>query len=67
MSCCTPINLFRSIIWICSLLSTVIEVTGRYPHNLDVVLEQYTKEKTQKIVRETKEILTWLMKKSSKR
>jgi hypothetical protein len=44
-----------------------IGITGRYPHNLDVVLEQYTKEKTEKIVRETKEILTWLMQKSSKR
>jgi HEPN domain-containing protein len=44
-----------------------IGITGRYPHNLDVVLEQYTKEKTQKIVRETKEVLTWLMQKSSKR
>jgi HEPN domain-containing protein len=44
-----------------------IGITGRYPHNLDLVLEQYTKEKTEKIVRETKEILTWLMQKSSKR
>jgi HEPN domain-containing protein len=44
-----------------------IGITGRYPHNLDEVLEQYTKEKTGKIVRETKEILTWLMQKSSKR
>lgn len=44
-----------------------IGITGRYPHNLDTVLEQYTREKTEKIVRETKEILTWLMQKSSKR
>jgi len=44
-----------------------IGITGRYPHNLDEVLEQYTKEKTEKILRETKEILTWLMQKSSKR
>ncbi len=44
-----------------------IGVTGRYPHNLEVVLEQYNKSKTQKIVAETKEILTWLMQRSSKR
>lgn len=44
-----------------------IGVTGRYPHNLDEVLEQYTKEKTQKILSETQEILVWLMQKSSKR
>jgi HEPN domain-containing protein len=44
-----------------------IGITGRYPHNLDVVLEQYTKAKTEKILRETKEILTWLTHKSSKR
>jgi HEPN domain-containing protein len=44
-----------------------IGITGRYPHNLDEVLEQYTKEKTEKILRESKEILTWLMQKSSKR
>jgi HEPN domain-containing protein len=44
-----------------------IGITGRYPHNLDVVLEQYTKEKTEKILRETKEIFTWLMHKSLKR
>jgi len=44
-----------------------IGVTGRYPHNLEEVLEQYTKAKTQKIVSETGEILTWLMQKSSKR
>lgn len=25
-----------------------IGITGRYPHNLDVVLEQYTKEKTKR-------------------
>ena len=44
-----------------------IGVTGRYPHNLDEVLEQYTQAKTHKIISETKEILTWLMQKSSKR
>ena len=44
-----------------------VSITGRYPHNLDVVLEQYTKEKTEKILRETREILTWLTHKSSKR
>jgi HEPN domain-containing protein len=42
-------------------------VTGRYPHNLEKVLEQYTKEKTQKILSDAREILTWLMQKSSKR
>jgi HEPN domain-containing protein len=44
-----------------------IGVTGRYPHNLDEVLEQYTKTKTQKIISGTQEILTWLMQKSLKR
>ena len=44
-----------------------IGVTGRYPHNLEEVLEQYTKAKTQKIVSETGEILSWLMQKSLKR
>jgi len=44
-----------------------IGITGRYPHNLDEVLEQYTREKTARIVRETREILTWLMQKSLKR
>ena len=44
-----------------------IGVTGRYPHNLDDVLEQYSPVKTQKIIDETKEVLTWLMQKSSKR
>ena len=42
-------------------------VTGRYPHNLEKVLEQYTKEKATKLLAETQEILTWLMQKSSKR
>ena len=42
-------------------------VTGRYPHNLEKVLEQYTKEKATKMLAETQEILTWLMQKSSKR
>jgi HEPN domain-containing protein len=44
-----------------------IGVTGRYPHNLEEVLEQYTKAKTQKILSETGEILSWLMQKSLKR
>jgi len=43
-----------------------IGVTGRYPHNIEKVLEQYTKAKTTKIISETTEILTWLMQKSSK-
>jgi len=42
-------------------------VTGRYPHNLEKMLEQYTNVQTRKILEETKEILTWLMQKSSKR
>jgi HEPN domain-containing protein len=42
-------------------------VTGRYPHNLGKMLEQYTETQTRKILEETKEILTWLMQKSSKR
>lgn len=42
-------------------------VTGRYPHNLQKVLEQYTKEKTHKILSDTREILTWLMQRSSRR
>ena len=44
-----------------------IGVTGRYPQNIEKVLEQYTKAKTIKIISETKEILTWLMQKSLKR
>jgi HEPN domain-containing protein len=42
-------------------------ITGRYPHNLEKVLEQYTKGQTQKLVKETQEILTWLIQKSLKR
>jgi len=42
-------------------------VTGRYPHNLEKVLEQYTTEKTRKLLADTREILTWLMQRSSKR
>jgi HEPN domain-containing protein len=42
-------------------------ITGRYPHNLEKVLEQYTKGQTQKLVNETQEILTWLIQKSLKR
>lgn len=41
-------------------------VTGRYPHNLEKMLEQYTEVQTRKILNETREILSWLMKKSSK-
>ncbi|OPX65001.1 HEPN domain-containing protein [Methanoregula sp. PtaB.Bin085] len=44
-----------------------IGVTGRYPHNLEKVLEQYTKEKATKLLAETREILTWLMQRSSRR
>ena len=44
-----------------------IGLTGRYPQNIEKVLEQYTKAKTQKIISETKEILIWLMQKSLKR
>ena len=43
-----------------------IGVTGRYPQNIEKVLEQYTKAKTIKIISETKEILAWLMQKSLK-
>jgi len=42
-------------------------ITGRYPHNLEKVLEQYTKGQTEKLVGETQEILTWLIQKSLKR
>ena len=42
-------------------------ITGRYPHNLEKVLEQYTKGQTQKLVNETQEILTWLIQTSLKR
>ncbi len=42
-------------------------VTGRYPHNLEKVLEQYTQENTQKLLSGTREILTWLMQRSLKR
>ena len=42
-------------------------ITGRCPHNLEKVLEQYTKGQTQKLVNETQEILTWLIQKSLKR
>ena len=49
------------------LLPIMICITGRYPHNLEKVLEQYTKRQTQKLVNETQEILTWLIQKSLKR
>lgn len=42
-------------------------ITGRYPHNLEKVLEQYTKPQTRKLVNETQEILTWLIQRSLKR
>lgn len=42
-------------------------ITGRYPHNLEKMLEQYTKVQTRKILDETTEILAWLMQKSLKR
>jgi HEPN domain-containing protein len=42
-------------------------ITGRYPHNLEKVLEQYTKGQAKKLVNETQEILTWLIQKSLKR
>ena len=42
-------------------------ITGRYPHNLEKVLEQYTKGQAEKLVNETQEILTWLIQKSLKR
>ena len=42
-------------------------VTGRYPHNLEKMLEQYTRVQTRKILDETQEILTWLIQKSLKR
>jgi HEPN domain-containing protein len=41
-------------------------VTGRYPHNPEKVLEQYTKAKTDRILSDAREILTWLIQKSSK-
>ena len=44
-----------------------IGITGRYPHNLSESLEQYTPAKTEKLIFQTKEILTWLMQRSSKR
>jgi HEPN domain-containing protein len=44
-----------------------IGITGRYPHHLHEALEQYTPAKTEKIIFQTKEILTWLMQRSSKR
>ncbi len=43
-----------------------IGVTGRYPNNIEKVIEQYSKTKTEKILSETKEILAWLIQKSSK-
>ena len=39
-------------------------VTGRYPHNLEKMLEQYTEVQTRKILNKTKESLAWLMQKS---
>jgi len=57
-----PDNLIDSL-----LVINRLGVTGRYPHNLDKMLEQYTKVQTRKILEMTKEILIWLMQKSSKR
>ena len=39
-------------------------VTSRYPHNLEKVLEQYTKVQTQKLLGSAKEILAWLIQQS---
>jgi len=49
------------------LIINRLGVTGRYPHNLEKMLEQYSRVQTRKILDETKEILTWLIQKSSKR
>jgi HEPN domain-containing protein len=49
------------------LIINRLGVTGRYPHNLEKMLEQYTHVQTRKILDETKEILTWLIQPSSKR
>lgn len=57
-----PDNLIDSL-----LVINRLGVTGRYPHNLDKMLEQYTGAQTKKILAMTTEILTWLMQKSSKR
>jgi len=57
-----PLHLLDSLIVINRL-----GITGRYPHNLEKVLEQYTRAQTQKLVNETQEILTWLIQKSLKR
>ena len=57
-----PHNLIDSL-----LVINRLGVTGRYPHNLDKMLEQYTEAQTKKILEMTKEILVWLMHKSSKR
>jgi len=57
-----PDNLIDSL-----LVINRLGVTGRYPHNLNKMLEQYTELQTRKILETTKEILIWLMQKSSKR
>ena len=57
-----PHNLIDSL-----LVINRLGVTGRYPHNLDKMLEQYTEAQTRKILEMTTEILIWLMQKSSKR
>ncbi len=49
------------------LIINRLGVTGRYPHNLEKMLEQYSRPQTRKILDETKETLTWLIQKSSKR
>jgi HEPN domain-containing protein len=48
------------------LMINRLGISGRYPHNLEEMLEQYTKGKTLKILNETKEILQWLTQRSSK-
>jgi HEPN domain-containing protein len=51
----------------CLIVINRLGITGRYPHNLEKVLEQYTKGQAEKLVNETQEILTWLIQKSLKR
>ncbi|MDD1701444.1 MAG: HEPN domain-containing protein [Methanoregula sp.] len=49
------------------LIINRLGISGRYPHNLEEVLEQYNREQTIKILDKTKEILEWLIQRSSKR
>jgi HEPN domain-containing protein len=39
-------------------------VKSRYPHNLETLLEQYTKEQTLSILTSSKEFITWLRQRS---